>query len=91
MDNDNVGDYCVPVDPMDELQCESCQLYTDTSEQGITVASDRPVSLRAIIKALDPRPGLRVVVAVRSDIPRGQGGKRGSELRRIGSIPVLGT
>jgi hypothetical protein len=26
MDNDNyVGGYSVPVDPMDELQCDSCQ------------------------------------------------------------------
>lgn len=22
---DSVGDYAVPVDPMDDLQCESCQ------------------------------------------------------------------
>jgi hypothetical protein len=24
-DYDSVGDYAVPVDPMDDLQCESCQ------------------------------------------------------------------
>jgi len=24
-DNDNVGGYAVPVDPMDLLQCDSCQ------------------------------------------------------------------
>jgi hypothetical protein len=24
-DFDSVGDYAVPVDPMDDLQCESCQ------------------------------------------------------------------
>jgi hypothetical protein len=25
MNYDSVGDYDVPVDPMDDLQCESCQ------------------------------------------------------------------
>lgn len=24
-DNDNVGGYAIPVDPMDLLQCDSCQ------------------------------------------------------------------
>ncbi|TXN32527.1 ribonucleotide-diphosphate reductase subunit beta [Lacisediminihabitans profunda] len=24
-DNDSIGGYAVPVDPMDDLQCDSCQ------------------------------------------------------------------